>query len=69
MLLSFHTGINMKFVYTDIIAIICLGNAFSFDSAELDLEGSKNKDINVANLWVLFLLCCPIGLFLIYFWF
>ena len=46
MLLSFHTGINMKFVYTDIIAIICLGNAFSSDSAELDLEGSKNKDIN-----------------------
>ena len=49
MLLSFHTDINMKFVYTDIIAIICFGHAFSFDSGEVDLEGSKNKDINEVN--------------------
>ena len=46
---SFHTDINMKFVYTDIIAILCFGHAFSFDSGEVELEGSKNKDINVVN--------------------
>ena len=46
MLLSFHTDIKMKFVYTVIIALICFGHAFSFDSGEMDLEGSKNKDIN-----------------------
>ena len=48
-------------------------NIMSFNSFLVNQSISKTKeelkDINVANLWVLFLICLPIGLILVYFWF
>jgi hypothetical protein len=64
----------MKFV--DIVFIVGLlllliGSFSAISLLRLSINKTKEelKDINVANLWVLFILCCPIGLFLIYFWF
>tara|TARA_B100001109_G_scaffold241312_1_gene225373 strand:+ start:198 stop:392 length:195 start_codon:yes stop_codon:yes gene_type:complete len=53
------------------ILLLIIGSYSAFSLLKLSTNKTKNelKDINVANLWVLFLLCCPLGLFLIYFWF
>tara|TARA_B110000211_G_scaffold230333_1_gene289694 strand:- start:533 stop:727 length:195 start_codon:yes stop_codon:yes gene_type:complete len=64
----------MKFV--DIVFIVGLlllliGSFSAISLLRLSINKTKDelKDINVANLWVLFILCCPVGLLLIYFWF
>jgi hypothetical protein len=64
----------MKFV--DIIFIVGLlllliGSFSAISLLRLSINKTKDelKDINVANLWVLFILCCPVGLLLMYFWF
>ncbi|MGY9028176.1 MAG: hypothetical protein ACKVIT_10000 [Candidatus Puniceispirillales bacterium] len=64
----------MKFV--DIVFIVGLlllliGSFSAISLLRLSINKTKDelKDINVANLWVLFILCCPVGLLLMYFWF
>ena len=53
------------------ILLLIIGSYSAFSLLRLSIKKTKDelKDINVANLWVLFLLCCPVGLILIYFWF
>ena len=53
------------------LLLLLIGSFSAISLLRLSINKTKEelKDINVANLWVLFILCCPIGLFLIYFWF
>ena len=53
------------------IFLLALGMYSSFSLVNLSISKTKEelKDINVANLWVLFLICLPVGLILVYFWF
>ena len=53
------------------ILLLGIGSYSAFSLLKLSKNKTKEelKDINVANLWVLFLLCSPVGLLLIYFWF
>ena len=53
------------------ILLLGIGSYSALSLLKLSINKTKEelKDINVANLWVLFLLCCPVGLLLIFFWF
>ena len=53
------------------IFLLAIGMYSSFSLVNLSISKTKEelKDINVANLWVLFLICLPVGLILVYFWF
>ena len=53
------------------IFLLAIGMYSAFSLVNLSISKTKEelKDINVANLWVLFLICLPIGLILVYFWF
>ena len=53
------------------IFLLAIGmySAFSLVSLSISKTKEELKDINVANLWVLFLICLPVGLILVYFWF
>jgi len=53
------------------LLLLLIGSFSAISLLKLSINKTKEelKDINVANLWVLFILCCPIGLLLIYFWF
>lgn len=62
--------------FIDVIFIIgifmtLIGLYASYSLLNLSIKKSKEelKDLNVANLWVLFGICLPLGLVLIYFWF
>jgi uncharacterized membrane protein YfcA len=64
----------MKFV--DIVFIvgiflILIGVYSAYQLLSLSMSKSKDelKDLNVANLWVLFFIGIPVGLLMIYFWF
>ncbi len=51
--------------------LIAIGMYSSFSLVRLSISKTKEelKDINIANLWVLFFICLPLGLILVYFWF
>ena len=53
------------------IFLLAIGMYSAFSLVNLSILKTKEelKDINVANLWVLFLICLPLGLILVYFWF
>jgi heme/copper-type cytochrome/quinol oxidase subunit 2 len=53
------------------LLLLLIGSFSAISLLKLSINKTKEelKDINVANLWVLFILCCPVGLLLIYFWF
>tara|TARA_B100000795_G_scaffold212175_1_gene165813 strand:- start:4602 stop:4796 length:195 start_codon:yes stop_codon:yes gene_type:complete len=53
------------------IFLILIGAYSAYQLLSLSMAKSKDqlKDINIANLWVLFFIGIPIGLLLIYFWF
>ena len=53
------------------IFLILIGAYSASQLLSLSMSKSKDqlKDINIANLWVLFFIGIPIGLLLIYFWF
>ena len=62
--------------FTDIIFIlglilIAIGIYSVFSLLKLSISKTKEelKDLNVANLWILFVICLPLGLVFIYFWF
>ena len=64
----------MKFI--DIIFVVgvlllIIGCFAGFSLLRLSISKTKEelKDINVANLWVLFFICIPIGLMMMYFCF
>lgn len=51
--------------------LIIIGLFSSFVLLRLSMKKSREelKDINIANLWVLFAICFPLGLIFVYFWF
>jgi len=53
------------------IFLIIMGLFSSFTILRLSMKKTKEelKDINIANLWVLFVICLPLGLTFIYFWY
>ena len=64
----------MKFV--DIIfflgiILLTIGIYSVFSLLRISITKSKEelKDLNIANLWILFLICLPLGLVFVYFWF
>ena len=61
--------VDIVFIVGILLLIIGSYSAFSLLRLSINKTKEELKDINVANLWVLFLLCCPVGLILIYFWF
>ena len=57
------------------IVLLAIGMYSAYSLVNLSLSKTKIsktkeelKDINIANLWVLFLICLPLGLVLVYFW-
>jgi len=48
---------------------ISMFSAFSLLRLSMKKTKEELKDINVANLWVLFVVCLTLGLFFIFFWF
>jgi hypothetical protein len=64
----------MKFV--DIIfflgiILLTIGIYSVFSLLRISITKSKEelKDLNIANLWILFLICLPLGIVFVYFWF
>lgn len=53
------------------IFLICLGSYAGFYLLKLSVNKTKEelKDLNIVNLWVLFSICIPFGLLMIFFWF
>ena len=61
--------IDLLFAVGVFLLVIGMYSAFSLVNLSILKTKEELKDINVANLWVLFLICLPIGLTLVYFWF
>ena len=53
------------------LILIAIGVYSVLSLLKLSISKSKEeiKDINVANLWILFVICLPLGLVFIFFWF
>ena len=53
------------------LILIAIGVYSVISLLKLSISKSKEeiKDINVANLWILFVICLPLGLVFIFFWF
>ena len=61
--------IDLLFGVGIFLLVIVMYSAFSLVNLSISKTKEELKDINVANLWVLFLICLPLGLVLIFFWF
>ena len=61
--------IDILFAVGVFLLVIGMYSAFSLVNLSISKTKEELKDINVANLWVLFLICLPVGLILVYFWF
>ena len=64
----------MKFVDVNFflgIILLAIGVYSVFSLLRISITKSKEelKDLNIANLWILFLICLPLGLVFVYFWF
>ncbi len=53
------------------IILLAIGVYSVFSLLRISITKSKEelKDLNIANLWILFLICLPLGLVFVYFWF
>ena len=53
------------------IILLTIGIYSVFSLLRISITKSKEelKDLNIANLWILFLICLPLGLVFVYFWF
>lgn len=61
--------IDIIFIIGIILSIIGIYAVFSLLRLSIQKTKEELKDLNVANLWVLFGVCLPSGLILIYFWY
>ena len=61
--------IDLLFGVGIFLLAIRMYSAFSLVNLSISKTKEELKDINVANLWVLFLICLPVGLILVFFWF
>ena len=53
------------------IILLAIGVYSVFSLLRISITKSKEelKDLNIANLWILFLICLPLGIVFVYFWF
>ena len=61
--------IDLIFIIGIILLIIGIYSVFSLLRGSITKTKEELKDLNVANLWILFLICLPLGLVFVYFWF
>ena len=61
--------IDIIFAVGILLLILGLYSAVSLVKISVSKTKEEVKDLNAANLWVIFLICVPTGLFLMYFWF
>ena len=61
--------IDLIFIIGIILLIIGIYSVFSLLRVSITKTKEELKDLNVANLWILFLICLPLGLVFVYFWF
>ena len=61
--------IDLIFIIGIILLIIGSYSVFSLLRVSITKTKEELKDLNVANLWILFLICLPLGLVFVYFWF
>ena len=63
------TFTDIVFVLGIILMLIGIYSVFSLLKLSISKTKEELKDLNVANLWVLFFIGIPVGLLMIYFWF
>tara|TARA_X000000950_G_C13781108_1_gene605119 strand:+ start:812 stop:1006 length:195 start_codon:yes stop_codon:yes gene_type:complete len=61
--------IDIIFILGLILIAIGIYSVFSLLKLSISKTKEELKDLNVANLWILFVICLPLGLVFIYFWF
>lgn len=61
--------IDIIFILGIILITIGIYSVFSLLKLSISKTKEELKDLNVANLWILFVICLPLGLVFIYFWF
>ena len=61
--------IDIIFILGLILVAIGIYSVFSLLKLSISKTKEELKDLNVANLWILFVICLPLGLVFIYFWF
>jgi len=61
--------IDIIFAVGVLLLVLGLYSAISLVKLSVSKTKEELKDLNAANLWIIFLLCVPIGLSLMYFWF
>ena len=63
------TFIDIIFILGLILIAIGIYSVFSLLKLSISKTKEELKDLNVANLWILFVICLPLGLVFIFFWF
>lgn len=61
--------IDIIFILGLILIAIGIYSVFSLLKLSISKTKEELKDLNVANLWILFVICLPLGLVFIFFWF
>jgi len=61
--------IDIIFILGLILILIVVYSVFSLLRLSISKTKDELKDLNVANLWILFVICLPLGLVFIFFWF
>ena len=61
--------VDIIFILGIILLIIGIYSVFSLLRISITKSKEELKDLNIANLWILFLTCLPLGLVFVYFWF
>ena len=61
--------LDIIFLIGIILIFVGIYSVFSLLRLSINKTKEELKDLNVANLWVLFFICLPMGLVFIYFWF
>jgi len=61
--------VDVIFIVGIILLLVGLSSGIFLLKLSIGKTKEELKDLNVANLWVLFCLCMPLGLIMIFFWF
>ena len=63
------TFTDIIFLIGVLLIIVSMYSVVSLLRLSIKKTKEELRDLNVANLWVLFIVCLPLGLFFIFFWF
>ena len=61
--------LDLIFLIGIILLLVGLYSVVSLLRLSIKKTKEELKDLNVANLWVLFVVCLPLGLVFVFFWF